>query len=264
MATKEEKWNRIKKLLMTVIDYLDTSDHFNHDKYAAIFDMWDKEAARGDWKDIDKFCNWCNDPDNPDQLDHSVYIQSKPFEEPSLENVLKGLDYIGVPAEEYVYFRDFGESVENGMPAVRSRYPTPVGYVNVKRMEQMLSKKNRYSADADQRNLKTDQASGDSKVSAYSDAEAYAMIAQGYDKIMDEFYGARSGDEKARMNLAKDISQNGFATLQDVDKGTNLDTKTTLNTLNTYLIASGYRTDLVMNSLKLPYTLAKETGKIKK
>jgi hypothetical protein len=257
---KMKKFEDIRALVMKVVDLLDDPKKDNHARYTAMFDMFAAQARAGKWSDFDKFCNWCNDPNNLDQLDHSIYIQSEPFHEPKLTDILKALDTLGVPSQEYVYFRDFG-----GETPVRSTYRIPVGYINVKRMQQILSKKNHYSLDNTQRNLLTDQVTGESKTSAFSDAEAAAMVAQGYDDILKELWGARSGDEAARIDLAKQISTNGFATIQNIQKKSKTTDKTTLNTLNTYLLASGYRTDLIMNSLETPYTLdQKNKRKIKR
>ena len=159
-----EKRKRITDKILEVIGYLDSKDGFNVNKYKEIF------AAMSD-EEFGKFCEWCNDPKDYDQLDHTLFVQTLPFEEPSLQNILKALDALGVPAEENVLFDIKGDGNR-----VRSRYPIPVLYVAIKRLEQLLSKKNRYSLDNDQRSIKTDQVSQDSKVAAISDTEAAALI----------------------------------------------------------------------------------------
>lgn len=243
-----EKRQRIQNKIYEIISYLDNKEGFNVKKYKDLFNsMTDEEFG--------KFCEWCNDPNDFDQLDHTIFIQTLPFEEPKYENILKGLEALGVPAEEYITFNIDGKG------EIRSRYKDPVGYVSIKRMEQLLSKKNRYSLDNDSRSIKTDQVSQDSKVATISETEAAAMFTHDCDAIFREFYGARSGDEKQRNKLYKDIALNGYVTLSDLEEDTNEDSKTTLNTLNTYLLAAGIRTDLIVNSLKLPYTMKKELGK---
>lgn len=240
-----EKRKRIEAKIFEVIGLLDSKDGYNVSKYKDIFrNMSDEEFG--------KFCEWCNDPDDPDQLDHTLFVQALPFEEPTYDNTLKALDALGVPCEEYVKFNVDGKGF------VRSRYPIPVMYLQIKRMEQLLSKKNRYSLDNDQRSVKTDQTTGDSKVAAISDSEAAALFTHGADAIFREFYGCRSGDEKQRNKLYRDIALNGYASLADLEEEANADSKATLNTLNAYLLAGGIRTDLVTNSLKLPYTIKKE------
>lgn len=253
---KMKRFAKIRDMVMPIVDLMDNPEKFNHKRYSAMFDIFEAQGRSGEWKDFDKFCNWCNDPDDFQQLDHTLYIQADPFHEPSLSNVLKGLDLLGVPAQESVYFQDFDSKTP-----VRSRYPFPVGYINVKRMQQILSKKNRYSLGTAHRDLKTNQVTGDSRTSGFSDAEAAAMVTQGYDAILKELWGARGGNEKAANAISKQISADGYATLQGIDTQVTPSDKTTLETINTYLLASGYRSDLISPSLTLAYTLDKAVGK---
>ena len=240
-----EKRKRIEDKIFEVIGYLDTKDGTNLKYYKDYFrNMSDEEFG--------KFCEWCNDPTDFDQLDHTIYIQALPFQEPSYDNALKALDVLGVPFEEHVNFN------VDGTGYVKNRYPIPVGYLGIKRMEQMLSKKNKYSLDNEQRSIKTDQVVGDSKAGAISDNEAVSLVSQNADLIFRELYGSRSGDEKQRNKLYKDIALNGYASLADLEEEANADSKATLNTLNMYLLSVGLRTDLITNSLKLPYTIKKE------
>lgn len=245
------KRQKIEEMIYKVIGYLDSPDHFNLNKYKEVFSKMSDE-------EFGKFCEWCNDPNDLTQVDHTIFIQTMPFKEPSLENILEALKLLDVPAEEYVYFRDF-----NNKTPIRSRFKIPVGYLPIKRMEQLLSKKNKYSVDNETRNLKTDQVTGDSKVSAISDLEAYALLAQGADDIFKELYGPRSGNVKARNNMYRDIAMNGYVSLNDTLQDTTEDDKFALNTVNTYLIASGYRSDLISDSIKLPYTTKKELNQNK-
>lgn len=89
------------------------------------------------------------------------------------------------------------------------------------------------------------------------------MLTNGFDKILQEFYGSRSSSESERLEMQKEIHNNGYCTLSEIKKKKNVDSQTSLNTLNTYLIASGFKSDLVMNSIKLPYTIKKDIGKKK-
>ena len=241
-----EKRKRITDKILEIVKCIDTKDNYNYKKYKEMFDvMTDKEF--GD------FCNWCNDPNDLDMVDHTIFIQALPFEEPPLANIYKALDLLGVPAEECVTFDINGDGER-----VKSRYKVPVGYVHIKRLEQLLSKKNKYSIDNEERSIKTDQVSGESKVGAISDVEAGALLAQGADKIFTELYKGRSSNEKVRNELYKDIALNGYATLENIENAEDPDTRNALNTFDTYLLSAGIRTDLRTDSLKLPYTIKKD------
>jgi len=246
-----EKRKRIQEKMFEVIALLDDKKGYNLQKYKDMFD----EKNMSD-EEFGKFCNWCNDPKDFDQLDHTIYIQAMPFEEPSIQNTLKALQVLGVPDEEYTYFNVDGKGY------IRSRYPIPVGFINIKRLEQLLSKKNRYSLDNEKRSIKTDQVSSDSKIASISDSEAAALITHGLDNIFKEFYGPRSSDEKSRNEMYKTIARNGYVTLSDLeDPDRDSYSKNTLNTFDTYLISAGLKTDLITDGLKTPYTIKKELGK---
>ena len=53
--------------------------------------------------------------------------------------------------------------------------------------------------------------------------------------------------------MYREIAKNGYTTLESLKSDRT--SSTTLNTLNTYLLASGLRSDLVVDSLKTAYTL---------
>lgn|SRR5574344_962246 len=248
-----EKRKRIEAKIYEIIGYLDNKDGLN-------LSQWKEFLGGMSDEQFGKWCNWCNDPKDVDQLDHTVFIQTLPFEEPSLDNILKGLDALGVPAEEYVWFKDFNKDNNE----IRSRYKIPVGYIHIKRMEQLLSKKNKSTTDNDSRNIKTGQVTGESKVAALSDSEAFALISHidpNDDSILKEIYGPRSGDDKERNQLYKDIALNGYASINDIEAESNIENKETLSNVNAYLLSAGLRTDLISTNLKLPYTEKKEIKK---
>ena len=71
--------------------------------------------------------------------------------------------------------------------------------------------------------------------------------------MMEELYGPRADGYDKKSDFYNSISEYGYVDLDDLE--TDLTKHTTLNTINTYLLASGIRTDLVNNTLKTPYTL---------
>jgi len=59
--------------------------------------------------------------------------------------------------------------------------------------------------------------------------------------------------------MYRQIARDGFVTLEGMTKDIN--SSTTLNTMNSYLLASGIRSDLLVNSLKTIYTVDQELKK---
>src|SRR5699024_4230452 len=72
--------------------------------------------------------------------------------EPSLREIRNALKAINVPENEFVYFRHQA-GTEN--KPIRTMYEIPVGYLHVKRLQQLLTRKNSYSLDINTRNVKT-------------------------------------------------------------------------------------------------------------
>lgn len=230
-----EKRQRIEKLVMDVVRALDNGKQENVKRYEALFKVMDD----------DEFAKWAGSMGH--ELDDTIQIFELPFEECSIEQIKNAADILNMPLEEYVYFRDKDE-----LP-VRTRYKVPVGYISCKRMQQMLNKKNHITMDADKRSLKSGQTTGESKVSSIVDTEAYGLLSVGADRMMEELYGPRADGYDKKSDFYNNISEYGYVDLDDLE--TDLTKHTTLNTINTYLLASGIRTDLVNNTLKTPFTL---------
>jgi GNAT superfamily N-acetyltransferase len=96
------------------------------------FDTWFKDFAK-------------NPKDN-------FYMELVPYKnEPTLKEIKDAADFLKVPLEEYVYFRHDGNK-EN---PIRTRDKVPVGFLPIKRLQQILSKKNSFSLDINVRNAKT-------------------------------------------------------------------------------------------------------------
>lgn len=166
-------------------------------------------------------------------------IECLPFEEPLEDNIEAAAEILGVPLEEYVYYRD-GEDKDD---PIRTRTKVIVGYVNAKRVQQMLSKKNRYTFDADSVDPKTGQVTGESKVSRVSNLETNALSTIGAEKTLEEFFGPRGDNQDKKRQMYRLLAQNGSFELSELHSEPA--SNTALNTADTYMIASGLKSDLV-------------------
>lgn len=155
--------------------------------------------------------------------------------EPSLKEIKEALKSINVPENEYVYFPH--------LDGIRTKHKVPVGYVHIKRLQQILSKKNTYTLDISKRNAKTGQVTGDSQIARISDLETTALTAIGADAALKEFMGPRADDSKSKNKMYADIGNFGFVSQSDLP--TSLESKQTLNTVSDYLTASGLDNDLL-------------------
>jgi superoxide dismutase len=128
--------------------------------------------------------------------------------------------------------------------------------IHIKRVQQLLAKKNKYAFDIEETQLKTGQVTGESKVAAISDPESFALTAINANEALKEFLGPRADAQRTKQEIYSQIARDGFATLSDKEK--DITQSTTVNTLNAYLLASGFRSDLITDSLMTAYTIERK------
>lgn len=247
--TPEEKvrFDRIRDLTLSVIKTLDNKKMLNYQRYEAMFKAFEANP--------DLFRKW--EVLNSDRLDSCPTMLQLPFEEMKMPQIKKAADILHCPLEEYIYYRHINKD------GTRTKMRVPVGYVNIKRVQQILSKKNHYSFDIEDRSLKTGDVKGESKVASLSDVESLCLSAIGADKALEEFLGPRADNTSGKIQMYRQIARDGFCTLDSIKPDRS--SSTTLNTINTYLIASGISSDLITNgsSLKTEYTIQQDLNKNK-
>lgn len=134
--------------------------------------------------------------------------------------------------------------------------PVPVGYLNIKRTQQTISKKNGLSTSIDTRSALTAQVTGADKNGRESDLENTMLASLGMVNTMRELNGPRSDDMSMKNQMLHDIALNGYVRLEDLED--NVENKTTLNTVNVFLLGMGINSDLVTKGLMLPSSLKDE------
>lgn len=109
--------------------------------------------------------------------------------------------------------------------------------------------------------MKSGQVKSSSKVASVSEPEVFALSAIDANDSLRELLGPRADNYAKKDELYRRIARDGFATLEDLPE--DIEKSTAINTLNTYLLSAGIKTDLVSspNTLKTNYTLNKELRK---
>lgn len=175
-------------------------------------------------------------------FENNFYLEVLPWEnEPTLNDIKAAAKEVGYNFKQFVYIRDEVDS--NGKP-VRTRYAVPVGYMHVKRLQQILTKKTGYSTEISQRNPITGQLSGASSVGRIADEETIALATvEGTDEVLKELLGPRADNKDKRLQMYQSIQRDGFVNQKDLvgDSGN----QSTLNYLDVVLTGAGYKTDLV-------------------
>lgn len=230
---------QIEKLIYDIFDALDPTG-MNTTKYKKILSAMNESEFEAFMK------NYLNDPEEHFCFDLVEYENNLDF-----NNVEKAADILGIPLYEYVYLPHLTMDKNN---IVCSQEKCLVGYLNIKRTQQMVQKKNGLTLDDEKRSAITGQVIDDDKNSKTSDTEAQIMVGLEMNETLKELLGPRGDDKYMAQEAMKQIENQGYLVMDDIE--TSPLNKVALNTINTYLLAMGLKTNLVTDSDILPKTSA--------
>lgn len=221
-----EKRRKIEQLIDKVFSTLDTTG-LNAKKYKDLF------AKMNDAQ----FTTWVKNLVNNDN--EFLFLEVLPFKaEPTVNDIEKTAKLLNVPLEEYVYIQNDGDTAD----PVRTRYKVPVMYLYIKKMQQILSKKNSFSMGIDKRNSKFNQVTDKDKAAKLTEPEVYSLMAIGAEDTIRELFGPRA-DNDNKDEFYRRLSLDGYVSLNELKN--NPSGKSTLNVLNVYLLGMGIKSDIV-------------------
>ena len=172
--------------------------------------------------------------------------------EPSMDDIAKVLNYIGVPLMEKVYEPNVYIN-KDGVPV--NTKEALVVYIHHKPVQQFITKKNKWSIDTSNRDMKTGRLVGADKGAVTSDREFESMAVQGMDKTKREFYTIKADSMNAK-NLANNIiGSTGMLRLDDVP--IDRDDSLSKNLMNVYMIGAHLNSNLLNEGNYTPYTLSR-------
>ena len=227
MAMTREKRKRIEALIIETFEKLDKTG-----SNAAIY-----RKKMGDMSDT-QFEEWIKRFATDE--DAHFYLDVQPYHnEPTLDQIEAAAKVTGTQLHQYVYFKHDGAQ-DN---PVRTAYRCPVGWIHIRRLQQILAKKTSYSTDASKRSQLTGQLSGDDAVGRLADEEAYALKTVGAESVLKELLGPRADNRDKRLQMYQAIDNQGFVQYGTL-KG-DLKNQPTINYLDTLLLAAGLKSDLI-------------------
>ena len=165
----------------------------------------------------------------------------------TMDNVEAAAKVLNIPLYEHIVMPHVNGDKEH--PVV-SKYPVPVMYLHMKRMQQMVNKKNSTSIESSKRNMLTGQVTGEDKNSRSSDMENLNLVAINADNTLRELLGPRADDNVMKNEMLQQIALTGNVTLSNMTN--DLENKTALNTLNVFFTGMGFRTDLITKDGSFP------------
>ena len=167
-----------------------------------------------------------------------------------LDNIEKAAKILGIELFEYLYMPHITMDKNN---VVCTKEKVLVGWLNIKRPQQMVHKKNGLSININKRSALTGQVTADDKNGRESDVETNMLIALGANDILRELHGPRADDMMMKQEMSSQIANQGYVSLDDLESDPA--NKTTLNTVDVYLMGMGLKSDLVTSGLMLKRTI---------
>ena len=192
----------------------------------------------------------------------SLYYQTSGLvREPSMLNINKALDILNVPLLEEVYL-PYKYKDKNGRPMKSKK--CLVLYIHIKRMKQLLTKKNGMSISASTRDQKTGLLVGADKHGRSSDHEFESMAVSGLTNTMKEFSRSRADAMNDKSILNQTIKTTGQVKLSDL-KNDPTDSLSK-NLLSVYFIGAQIFTNLIVDELTYttPYTRKQKNLKVQR
>ena len=179
--------------------------------------------------------------------------------EPKMYEIVDGFKYMDVPLIEKVnlpyVFKD-----ENGVP-VKSKECMVVD-IHIKRMKQMVSKKNKASMRIDKRDMRTGLLSQEDKAAKETDREFESLASYGLDETLDEFRTVKADAMEASSAMLATILDKGSVSQKDytVTKHDSL----ARNMLNVYLIGACIHSNLIDQEYMTPLTAKNRRKRIER
>ena len=229
-----DKRKQVETLVNDVLKIMDPSGT-NATKYRNMFQVMSD----------DQFTQWITkflqDPKSNFRVDIEEFGDNS--RKMMFENMEKAADKLGIKLFEYVYLPHISS---NPNRPVRTRQPVLVGYLNIKRPQQMVMKKTGLALSDTDRDENTGAVKGESKGGTTTGVENELLAGIGADDILSEISGARGDNVTEYDNMLDEISRSGNVKLSDIKTG--VYDKPTLLQTDLFLKAMGIKTDIISES----------------
>lgn len=182
--------------------------------------------------------------------DFPFYLQTGAFKEPTMKQIIQAFDVINVPLLEELYMPNKYKDSNN--TPIKSKECLVV-YLPIKRMKQIITKKNSMSINIDTRDVRTGLLTGYDKNSKQSDREAEAIAIRSLDAVSKELSRSRADSMNDKSIMYNTINNLGQVYLSDLPD--EISDSISNNLTSTYFIGAQLYTNLVNQEYYLPHTL---------
>jgi len=226
-----DKRKRIQEMVIQTMALLDPTK-INAKKYSDMFNgMSDQEFSK--W-----ITEFLEDEKSNFRLDIEEFGDGSRVLK--FENVDKAAKYLNIPLFEHIYVPH--NSTDPTRP-IRSKQPVLVGYLNVKRVQQLVTKKTGLTMSDTDRDESTGRLKGDSKGGVMTAIENEVLAGMGAKDVMSEFLGTRADNVQEYNAMLQQIAETGSVKLEDCKTG--IYDKPSLLRADIYFMCMGIKTDIV-------------------
>jgi hypothetical protein len=202
-------------------------------------DVWSYRFSKLNDKEFTKLMeNW---RDNPNKF--HLHIEQDPRNKKTMvtfERLKEVAKKHKIDLYEHVFFPH--ETKDPERPFVTAD-KVPILYMYVRKLQQMLSKKNDASGDIDSVNPLIGQVTGDSKSAAIGDMQTASLVTTNQQDAIREFLTIRADNLPAKNRMLSIIEKNGTVNYSDCD--VKLKDNQSLQTLWVFMTGALLKTDLL-------------------
>lgn len=177
--------------------------------------------------------------------------------EPKMYEIIEAFKVLDKPLLEKVKVPHYYVNSE-GIPVETQE--CLVIYIHLKRMKQMLTKKNSTAIDIDKRDMRTGLLTGSDKGGKETDREFESLAVMGLEYTMDEYARPKADAMAAMAQMSNTIMNKGYVSVDDLNIAK--DDSIAKNTLNVYLLGAHIASNLVDIDYITPHTAKNKQKKI--
>lgn len=152
----------------------------------------------------------------------------------TLDTIFEKCNKLGIQTHKYVIYRENKSEGDNELTSV-TPHRALILYIPMKRLQQIISKKNNASGDIDKINILTGAVTSDSKSSALNDTQSLGLVSSQQFNTLKELLGPRSDDHRSKIQMLQRIEEDGEVSLKDLNITSN--NKQSLTTLKEFMRA---------------------------
>jgi len=221
MATKSPERIKAEKRFLDLLDSFDESK-YNSSAYKRMFnDMSDVEFKKFMKRIVD-------------EEEYITFEIDSVKDKYTIGKIFDVCEKKGYRTHKYVKYRD---NVSTSDPNITSITPHPalILYVDIARLQQMVSTKNSVSGNIDKVGVLTGTVTSDSKSASITDAQTYGLITTGQKEILAELLGPRADDYTAKVQMLREIEEHGETSINTLN--INPSHKQSIQTLKAFMRA---------------------------